>query len=345
MSLLLYGAYGYTGRLVTERAAVRGLSPLLGGRRAEPLNALGSKYGLETRDFGLSTDPEAHLSGVTTVLNLAGPFSKTALPLARACLAQGINYLDITGEISVFESLFGLDGEAKTRGVVLLPGAGFDVVPSDCLAAHVHRRLPHARQLTLVIGGLEEVSRGTARTALEGIARGTAVRRAGQIEYLEEPPRSSADLGNGVVPTMAVSWGDVATAYHSTGIPDIEVHFVLNDQLKRAASLPGPARWFMGTRLGQWLGHRAIDRMPAGPSEEVRNRARAVLVAEAEAADGTRAVAELETPEAYRLTAHTALDAALRVDRGDAAPGTHTPSTAFGPDFVMGFPGVVRRDL
>jgi short subunit dehydrogenase-like uncharacterized protein len=142
-----------------------------------------------------------------------------------------------------------------------------------------------------------------------------------------------------------MSWGDVATAYYSTGIPDIDVYFEASETLEKAVGMPGPMRWFMGTRLGQWLGRRAIDRMPPGPSAEVRETARGTILAEASDEAGGRVISELTTPEGYKLTAMTALEAAQRVNRGEVAAGYHTPSTAFGPDFVLSFPSVERRDL
>ena len=342
--LLLYGAYGYTGRLVTERVRAKGMDAIVAGRDEGRTRALAARQHLDARAFDLA-DAAAHFDGVTTVLNLAGPFSKTARPMVDACLARGVNYVDITGEIAVFEALHARGNEAGAAGVVLLPGAGFDVVPSDCLAAHVHRRLPGATELQLAIGGLSDISRGTARTALESIDAGTLARRDHDIVVLAPTPRGTADFGKGLRPTIGMSWGDVATAYYSTGIPDIDVMFEASPEVQRMANLPPVARRFMASRLGQWLGGKAIDRMPAGPGESVRESARGFLIGEARDRDGNVAVAELEPPEAYKLTAMTALEAALRIDRGDVKPGYHTPSTAFGPDFILGFPGVSRRDL
>ena len=271
-ALLLYGAYGYTGRLIVERAAARSVPLILAGRDENKLRPLGERHGCEVRAFGLSAATES-LGGVTTVLNAAGPFSKTAAPMVDACLAAGANYVDITGEIDVFTALHARGNEALAKGIVLLPGAGFDVVPSDCLAAHVHRRLPDAEWLSLVIGGLEELSRGTAKTAVESIGKGTVVRRGGEFVTLDKPPRGTVDLGNGLTPTIGMSWGDVATAYYSTGIPDIDVFFEASEQLERATGLSAPTRWFMGTALGQWLAQKAIDRMPPGPDETTRETA------------------------------------------------------------------------
>ncbi|MHB9880308.1 saccharopine dehydrogenase family protein [Pacificimonas sp. ICDLI1SI03] len=343
--LLFYGAYGYTGRLVTERAVARGLSPILAGRNADRVEALARQYGLRWRAFDLGNRAAPELADVSTVLNMAGPFSRTAVPMAEACLQSGTNYVDITGEITVFEALHALGDRAIDSGIVLLPGAGFDVVPSDCLAAHLHRRLPAAQSLHFVIGGLNKLSRGTAKTGLESIAYGTKVRRDGDVVTLPKTPRGTSDLGHGLRATIGVSWGDVATAFYSTGIPNIEVYFESTPDMARMASLPSVLRWLLKTALGQWVGRRAIDRMPPGPNLEQRDRARAILQAEADDANGTTVISRMETPEAYKLTSMTALDIAERLARGEVSPGYHTPSSAFGADYILGFSGVSRTDL
>src|SRR5437762_9987666 len=148
---LLYGANGYAGELAARRAVEGGERPVLAGRRAEEVGRLAGALGLEHRVFGLDDGAavEKGLSGMAAVLHCAGPFSRTAMPMAEGCLRARAHYLDITGEIEVFEALAARGEEARQTGVSLLPGVGFDVVPSDCLAAHLHRRLPTATHLAL----------------------------------------------------------------------------------------------------------------------------------------------------------------------------------------------------
>ena len=159
------------------------------------------------------------------MLCAAGPFTATSRPMADACLRNRVHYLDITGEIDVFEALAARDAEARARGVMLLPGVGFDVVPGDCLAAHLKRRLPDANDLRLYLSLGANMSRGTAKTMIEAIAAGTRIRRKDRIVSRDRAEVGSCDFGEGEKPTIQVSWGDVATAFHSTGIPNIEVHF------------------------------------------------------------------------------------------------------------------------
>lgn len=261
----------------------------------------------------------------------------------------GVHYVDVTGEIDVFEALAALDGEAKGRGVALLPGAGFDVVPSDCLAAHVVRRLPGAVRLRLSIGGfggLGAASRGTAKTMLEAIGDGCRARRGGRIVTLPAAPTAVADFGDGPRPTVGVSWGDVSTAFRSTGIPDIDVAFEATPPMRRAVAMPGFARRIVGSRPVRAALTRLIDAaMPAGPDEDARLAGRSLILAEAWDAAGGHAASRLTAPEAYRLTAWTAVETARRVAAGACPPGCQTPVTAFGPDFILSFEEVDQTDV
>ena len=345
---LIYGATGYTGRLAAEHALERGLPPIVAGRYGGRVEALAAQTGLEGRTFALD-DPAAiaaGIRGVTAVLHVAGPFSATSRPMADACIAERIHYVDVTGEIAVFEALALRDAEAKAAGVMLLPGAGFDVVPSDCLAVHVARRLPGARRLRISIGGDLGVSRGTARTMIEAAAHGTRVRRGGELVELDRPPRAQADVGAGARPTSGVGWGDVATAWRSTGIPDIEVLFEATPRLTRAAGLPRALRRVLAIGgVRRFLQRRIDRRLPAGPSPARRARARAVIVAEAWDERDAHVASRLETPEAYALTARTSVAIACRAAAGEAEPGFRTPASAFGADFILDFPATRREDL
>ena len=337
---LIYGASGYTGQLAAEHAVATGLRPVLAGRNRAKLQPLAARLGLEYRVFDLASPGglRAGIRGMSAVLHTAGPFSATSRPMADACLQAGLHYLDITGELSVFEALAQRDREARSARVMLLPGAGFDVVPSDCLAAHVQRRLPGATRLRLSLGGFGGLSRGTAKTMLEGAARGTQVRRGGRIVELGRTPRATIDLGAGPRPAVGVSWGDVATAWHSTHIPDIEVFFEASPMLALAAAMPGPLRRLLATPFSQRFLKRQIEkRLPPGPTPEQRARSRSVLLAEAWDETGARVASRLETPEAYTLTAWTAVEIARRASVGEAVPGYQTPSTAYGADFILSF--------
>jgi short subunit dehydrogenase-like uncharacterized protein len=343
---LLYGANGYTGELIARRAASAGLRPVLAGRRGEAVARLAGELGLEHRAFALD-DPMAidrGLSGMAAVLHCAGPFSRTATPMADACLRGQVHYLDITGEIDVFESLAARTAEAERAGVTLMPGVGFDVVPSDGLAAHLHRRLPSATHLALGFQVPAGVSRGTATTMVENLHRGGAVRRDGRIVPVPSAWKTRRiDFGAGATPAMTIPWGDVATAYHTTGIPNIEVYMAAPASLRIFSRLSRPLGPLLASgRVQSFLKSRIRSGAP-GPTASHRGRARSRLWGEARDAS-VAVVSRLETLEGYELTSRTALAAVLRVLAGGVPTGFQTPGCAFGPDFILEVEGTTRHD-
>jgi short subunit dehydrogenase-like uncharacterized protein len=346
-TFLLYGANGYTGRLIAREAVVRGLRPVLAGRNAEAVGTLARELGLNQRIFSLDdvAATRAGLEGVKAVLHCAGPFARTAQPMVDACLEARVHYLDITGEISVFEALAARDSEAMAAGILLLPGAGFDVVPSDCLAAHLHRRLPTAKRLTLAFQGIGRASRGTATTIIENLHGGGVVRRGGVLARVPAAWQTrDIDFGQGPTLTVTIPWGDVSTAYHSTGIGDIEVYTAVSRWQVRLMRLSRAFGWALRSSLVQNSLKRRIQAGPSGPSDEERARGRTYLWGEVEDGQGQGMVSRLRGPEGYTFTMQTALAAMTRVLSGDAPAGYQTPSLAYGPDFVLEVPEVERVD-
>jgi short subunit dehydrogenase-like uncharacterized protein len=345
--LLIYGANGYTGELAARHAKARGLDPILAGR-SQGVLPLAKALSLETRVFSLENgaDVDSALTDVQVVLHCAGPFSRTARPMANGCLRTRTHYLDVTGEIEVFEDLASCDESAHRAGVMLLPGVGFDVVPSDGLALHLKERLPSATHLSLAFQGLGQVSRGTATTMLENIDSGGRIRRGGALVWVPSGHAvRTVDLGLGPTKVIAVPWGDVSTAFYSTGIPNIEVFMAA--PLAMRLGMMG-ARWF-GPLLSMawvkgWL-KKLVDSSVTGPNEAARSSGRSFLWGEARDDSGAVVSARLETPEAYELTKLAAVAIAERVLAGDVHVGFQTPARAYGADFILSLPGIVRTDL
>jgi short subunit dehydrogenase-like uncharacterized protein len=347
---LLYGATGYTGELIARRAAAAGLRPTLAGR-SSAVAALASELGLPHRTVSL--DDVRTLGEVVhrhpLVLNCAGPFVHTFRPLVESCLRQHAHYLDITGEIEVFERLALRDPDARRAGIMLLPGVGFDVVPSDCLAAHVASHLPDGTHLEIAVQGIGRASRGTTRTMLEHMGRGSggAVRRGGKIVSIPPGSRTrEVDFGRGPVRVTSMPWGDVSTAWHSTRIPDIDVYMALPESTQRALRWSGALMPLVRTAPVRGVLDALVRRGPAGPSAEERARGESRFWAEVrDERTGERASARLVGPEGYELTVRTAMECVRRVLAGEARAGFQTPSSAFGADFVLGVEGVRREDL
>ena len=341
-TLLIYGATGYTGRLVTAEAVRTGLRPVLAGRDAARLDALADAFGLETRAVGLD-DPArlgTALEDVAVVLHCAGPFSRTARPMCDACLKSGAHYLDITGEIDVFEALAARDAEARDAGIMLLPGVGFDVVPSDCLIADLAARHPGGRRVRLGLAARTRVSRGTARSILESVDN-LRIRREGRIIRVRPGElRHEFDFGTPPAAALVSTLGDVSTAWWSTGIANIESYGQANRHFRRAIRISRRFGWLLARRGAQRLLNRLIDRQPDGPSDAERHGSHAILVAEIEDAEGRRNAARVRTPDPYGFTATTAVAIAARAVAGEVEVGFQTPSSAYGSDLLRTFDGV-----
>jgi len=341
--ILIYGSYGYTGALIAREAVHRRMPVVLAGRDQRKLADQADDLGCDYRVFGLDDVRmiRENLLDVVAVLNCAGPFLATAESMVKACLQAHAHYLDITGEIAVFERLVGEDDAARKMGVMIMPGVGFDVLPSDCLAAHLHGKLPQATRLELAIQVIGGVSHGTAVTALEGFALGGAVRREGRITRVPLAHRArTVDFGRGPRRVISVPWGDVATAYHTTGIPNIEVYL----RLAPSAMAFSRAGRFLGwllkkPRITRFLRSR-IDAGPPGPDEAMRARGKALFWGEVSDDHGQSIEARLETPESYTLTVQSSLCIADKVLSGCAKTGFQTPAGAYGPELALELAGV-----
>lgn len=344
-NFLIYGANGYTGELITRMAAERGLKPVLAGRNEPAVKELAGKHGFEYRAFAL--DDEAKLNAavreVEMVLHCAGPFSITSRPMVEACLRNRKHYTDITGEIAVFEMCAAMDAKANEAGIMLMPGVGFDVVPSDCLAKHLRARLPSATHLSLAFYGIGRISHGTQATMTMNVGRGGAIRKGGKITPVPAAWKTrEIDFGDGVVKRcVTIPWGDVSTAYHSTGISNIEVFTV---------APPGAVKMMRASRYIGWLlSTQPVQRylqakIPAGgPSDEERTKGRTLLWGEVTDGDGNRAEARQQGPEGYTTTALAALNITEKILSGDIKPGFQTPAKAYGADLILEIEGVTRK--
>jgi short subunit dehydrogenase-like uncharacterized protein len=348
MDLLVYGSYGYTGDLIARQAVAAGDRPTLAGRSRRKVQHQAAELDLPFRAFALedasSVATELDEAGVDAVLNCAGPFVDTHRPMVEACIETGTHYLDITGEIEVFESIAARDDEAADAGVQCMPGVGFDVVPTDCLAAHLAERLPDAEELALGFQALGSVSPGTAATAVDSLGEGGAVRRDGRIEPVDAAyDTRRIDFGRGKTGAVTIPWGDVSTAYYTTGIENVTVYTAVpgvGRLAMRASDLFSPVFDLpVVTETLQNLVHATVE----GPDEEEREHTNCYVWGEARN-DDQRVVSRLVTPNTYKLTVDAALIIARKVLDGDWEAGFGTPGGVYGPDLVLEIEGVERTD-
>lgn len=346
MKFLLYGANGYTGRLIAETASDYGLKPVLAGRSENLIRPLAEELGLDYRIFDLG-DPSAidrGIGGFKVVLHAAGPFIFTAKPMIEACIRNKAHYLDITGEIAVFEMAARYGPQAEKAGVMLMPGVGFDVVPTDCMALFLKKQLPNATHLQLAFttlgGGL---SHGTATTMAVNLGSSGAVRKDGKIVKVPMGHKAmTVPFDRKPRFAMAIPWGDVSTAFYSTGIPNIETYTGVKPSSYRFVKLQRFLGWILRTSIVKNLVIKQIKKRPAGPSPEQRQQGQSLVWGKVWNAAGEIREATMRTPEGYTLTAVTSLIITRKVLNGDAPAGFQTPAKAYGENLIMEVEGTVR---
>nr|WP_283105429.1 saccharopine dehydrogenase NADP-binding domain-containing protein [Pseudomonas moorei] len=342
MKWMIYGANGYTGELIARDAAKRGFKPVLAGRSRDKVEALARELGLEARVFGLDDEVRllAQIKGHGLVLHCAGPFSATAAPMIEACLRANAQYLDITGEIAVFEHAQSLNERARAAGVVICPGVGFDVVPTDCVAAALKNALPDATHLALGFDSHSSFSLGTAKTSIEGLAQGGKVRRDGKIVSVPLAYRvRRIDFGAGEKLAMTIPWGDVSTAWHTTGIANIEVFIPGSVGMIRGARLANLIRPLLGLSFVQRLLKARIGKTVIGPDRAKRADQGTYVWGEARNARGECKVARVHTANVYSLTIDAALTVVEYLLQTRPPGGAYTPARLLGADLVTHLPG------
>jgi short subunit dehydrogenase-like uncharacterized protein len=340
--VLIYGANGYTGELIAKEAKRQGLDVVLAGRQRDRIEPLARQLGFEMRVFALDhpTEIARQLVGVRTVLHCAGPFSATAAPMMAACVQAKVNYLDITGEISVFELSRQFAAQAKAAGIVICPGVGFDVVPTDCVASALKAALPDATHLALGFDSRSGFSPGTAKTSVEGLAQGGRVREHGKLKAVPLAYRTRRiDFGAGEKLAMTIPWGDVSTAFYSTGIPNIEVYIPASPKLVKRLKWLNWIRPILGWPMVQrWLKAR-VEKTVKGPNEFARDKARTHVWGEARNDKGVVRTARIEVPNGYTLTVHAALAVVNHLKLGKGLAGVYTPSQLVDAGLVGRLPG------
>jgi len=339
---IIYGANGYTGELIAREAIRQGLKPTLAGRNKAKVEALAQELGLTYQAFGLDNVEAVseHLKGFKLVMHCAGPFSATSKPMMEACIKAGAHYLDITGEISVFELAQSLNNQAEKADIVLCPGVGFDVIPTDCVAAALKEALPDATHLALGFDSRTGFSPGTAKTSIEGMGEGGKIRKNGKITTVPLAHYvRTIDFGDGKKSAMSVPWGDVSTAFYTTGIPNIEVFVPAFPKMIMGAKMMNYLRPVLKLKAVQKLIKSRIEKTVVGPNEELRAKVPTYVWGEARNARGEIKTARIQTENAYSLTVNGSLAVVSYLLKNTVKGGTYTPAKLMGYKLVTELPG------
>jgi len=348
-TFLLYGANGYTGELIARYAVEQGLQPILAGRNAQAVNALAQELKLKAAVFSLedTATAEQYLEEVPLVLHAAGPFIHTARPMMEACLRTNTHYLDITGEIPVFEMAASLGKKAYDNGLLLMPGVGFDVVPTDCMGLFLKNQLPDANQLQLAFASKgSRFSRGTALTMAENLGGPGAVRMNGNIKAVPMGHKTLqvpyTEAYNWL--SMTIPWGDVSTAYYTTGISNIETYTAVPPKTYRMIKWQRYFNWLLKSSTVRSFVKGRIKRGAPGPSEAQRKQGRSYVWGKVTNAKGESLQTRMSVPEGYELTMKSSILITQKVLSGTAPAGFQTPAKAFGQDLIMEVDESVQRE-
>jgi len=322
--LMIYGATGYTGRMAATHAKEAGLDIVIAGRDDTRLADLAAALGVESGVFSLEhpNDIADALSGMTVLLNCAGPFHRTAKPLMTACIGSGVHYLDIAAELDSYHLAEELDLQAQQAGVMLLPGSGGSVAMLGCLTRHVVQRVPAPQSIRIALHVSGSMSRGSALSATENMTESMA-RVAGRLVARDTDDTRSVDFGHGPVACFPVTLPDLITLWKDTRVPDIDTFVHVS---------------------GDAFPQGDLAALPDGPSAAEREQHRYQVAVEVTGIDQRTARAVLDTVNGYAFTPLAAAEAARRVLAGECRPGFQTPAGLFGEDFVLSIADTVIVD-
>jgi short subunit dehydrogenase-like uncharacterized protein len=314
------GATGYTGRLVADELAARGLPHRLGARNPERLGAM--KHGGEAEPFVVDTKDPARLAafcdGIDAVISTVGPFVALGMPVVEAAVEAGLPYVDSTGEHVFMTDVYDRFAGASTP---VVPACGFDYVPGDLAAAVAASQLGGPPQDIVIAYQVSRArpTRGTARSAI-GMASHSRV--APRYLTVESP--------DGEVGAIEFPFGEQVTVPLHLPLARVRTGVVLPRRaVARGVGVVSPAFRFTGPAIGLLspVLNRLVERLPEGPSEEVRRRSRFRIFAQATGRDGQVGRVLVEGSDVYRLTAQLLVEAALRV----SGSGAMAPAQALEP--------------
>lgn len=346
MKTLFYGITGYTGELILEEAQRKQFKPIIAGRNEKKVKTLAKRFDLPYRVFDLENEDilNQQLSDIDLVLHCAGPFHFTTQPMIHACLRNYVHYLDLSGRVEGFEYAHSLNEQAIKQQIMLMPGVGFDVVPSDCLVAHLHQQLPDATHLTLAIamknGG---VSRGTALSTIENLPNGATVRKDGKIVAVPLAEKQRVfKFGNWYESLCATApWGDVSTAYYTANIPNVEAYLATTEKGANAMRLTTKLKWLLKNSIVKTIAKAIINARPAGLDTNERLQSESFFYAEISNVKGEKKSATLRVKDAYENTAQVAVHIVKKIVGGEFEIGFQTPGGCFGGDMILEIEGSV----
>ena len=138
---------------------------------------------------------------------------------------------------------------------------------------------------------------------------------------------------------MTIPWGDISTAYTTTGIPDIETYTGIPPKVYRILKFQWAFNWLLRTSFVRNIIRKKIKAKPAGPSDEQRQKSSSLVWGEAGNAAGEKITACIRCLDGYTLTAHSSLLISKKILEGNFKTGYQTPAGCYGENLIMEVPG------
>lgn len=325
--LLLYGAAGYTGKIIAARAKALGLDFEIAGREDDKISALAAELGVAYHVFTVedNTGWQLALAGKKVLINAAGPFRYTAREAMQACLKAGVHYLDISAELETYQLAESLDGEARRAGIQLMSGAGL-FVSYDALAVYLSKQVKEPVSLTVGFRHFGGFSRGSVLSSKNIADLGLLIRKDGQLVQSDDQGTKKFDFVGEEVECMPTPLGGIILSYKSTGIPNIREYFSLKLPATQLPDIAPPE-------------------LPEGPSEQERAAGRNGLSGEVTGRDGTVVKACVDAPSGYDLTPLSVVAVAHRILGDDFKTGYQSPGSAYGESIIHDIPYTYLADI
>lgn len=338
--VLIYGANGYSAQLIVEELLDKQIKPVLAGRNSDKLKNLAQKFDCNFKVFDLKNidSIRSEIRGFKIVLNCAGPFSYTAEKIIKACISEKVHYLDITGEIPVIEFAWTQTNAAQKAGICVIPSVGFDVIPTDCLSVISAKKIKEPDSLEILLHNENvKISRGTLITTIEMMTKSGKIRREGKV--IDSPIGEKVfekSIGGKNYYGISIPWGDVVSAYYSTGIENITVYLGVNRFIFHTRKFLLPLIKILRFKFVKKTVIQLIKMFVIGPNEEKRSKVKSYILTTASNESESKTDIS-RVMEGYNLTKIGAAAAVEKVLAGIDKKGTLTPAMAFGEDFVNQF--------
>jgi short subunit dehydrogenase-like uncharacterized protein len=348
--VVVYGATGYTGRLVAAELDAAGADYLLSGRNLQKLEALSASLPGRPPVSAVSLDDPAGLrellSEAGAVIACAGPFHLFGEPVLKAAIESGTHYLDTTGEQTYIRMVFdSYGGRAADAKVAAVPAMGFDYVPGDMIAALTAGDLDPVDSVSLAYRAKMQPTHGTMLSALEMIKGGDLEWRDGALRPApQKVSRGRFDFGPplGEIPMTRYPAGEHVTVPRHIRTRNVETSLSADSFVPAAAAplLPlvvRPGAMLMRTPLKNLTG-KLIARLPEGASPEARMQSEFTIACVVRAGSEVRR-GQIVGRDVYGLTAAMIVKGAMiAASGGVTATGALAPSQAFDPEsFLEGF--------